>query len=95
MVDVLFSSNHGLVAWHPIIYFAVLGIPLFVIRDIRLGGLLTTVFLIQIYVNGAVATWWRDYSFGGRRFESCTLLFALGAGSVHWLLQKTTARCVF
>ena len=88
MVDVLFSSNHGLVAWHPIIYFAVLGIPLFVIRDIRLGGLLTTVFLIQIYAIGAVAMWWGGPSFGGRRFESCTLLFALGLAAFIGFCKK-------
>ncbi len=88
MVDVLFSSNHGLFAWHPIIYLAILGIPLFMLRDFCLGGLLTLVFLIQIYVNGAVATWWGGHAFGGRRFASCTLLFALGLAAFIRFLQK-------
>ena len=88
MVHVLFSSNHGLLAWHPIIYLAVLGIPLFLLRDFRLGGLLTLVFLIQIYINGAVATWWGGHAFGGRRFASCALLFALGLAAFIRFLQK-------
>ena len=88
MVDVLFSSNHGLLAWHPIIYLAVLGIPLFLLRDFRLGGLLTLVFLIQIYINGAVATWWGGHAFGGRRFASCALLFALGLAAFIRFLQE-------
>ena len=92
MTDVLFSSNHGLLAWHPILYLAVLGIPLFWRRDFRMGSLLTLMFVAQIYINGAVATWWGGSAFGGRRFASCALLFALGlAALITWLKARPIA----
>ena len=88
IADILFSSNHGLFSWHPVIFLAVLGIPLFLIRDVRFGGLLTMVFLTQIYINGAVATWWGGHAFGARRFASCTLLFALGLAALMTWARK-------
>ena len=64
VVDVLFSPNHGLLAWHPLIYFAVLGIPLFLKKDVRFGGLLCGVFLAQVYIVGASATLFGGSAFG-------------------------------
>ena len=40
MSEVLFSSNHGLFSWSPLLYLAVLGALVFVRRDPLLGGLL-------------------------------------------------------
>ena len=88
VADILFSSNHGLFSWHPVIFLAVLGIPLFLIRDIRFGGLLTLVFIAQIYINGAVATWWGGHAFGARRFAGCTLLFVLGLAALMTWARK-------
>ena len=56
MVDVLYSSNHGLLTWHPVLYASVLAIPLFLKRDRRFAVLLTVAFAAQIYINGASAT---------------------------------------
>ena len=55
MVDVLYSSNHGLLTWHPVLYASVLAIPLFLKRDRRFAVLLTVAFAAQIYINGASA----------------------------------------
>jgi hypothetical protein len=91
MADVLFSSNHGLFAWHPVLYLAVLGVPLFLRRDWRLGGLLALLFLAQVYINGAVATWWGGSAFGGRRFDGCVLLFVLGLAALIDLALRRPA----
>jgi hypothetical protein len=89
MLDVLFSSNHGLLAWHPIVYLSLLGVPLFLVRDWYFGSLLTAVFAAQVYVNGAVTTWWGGSAFGGRRFDGCAMLFALGlAALIRWCQQR-------
>ncbi len=91
-VDVLFSSNHGLFSWHPVIYIAVLGIPLFLARDLRFGSLLTFVFVAQIYINGAVAMWWGGHGFGARRFASCAVLFILAlAALLSWAQRRPLA----
>jgi hypothetical protein len=85
MLDVLFSPNHGLLAWHPILYLSLLGVPLFLKRDRQLGMLLVGLFVAQVYVNGAVTSWTGGSAFGGRRFEACALLFVLGlAALIRW-----------
>ncbi len=88
ITDILFSSNHGLFSWHPVIFLAALGIPLFLMRDVRFGGLLALVFVAQVYINGAVAMWWGGHAFGARRFASCTLLFALGLAALMTWARK-------
>lgn len=92
MRDVLFSANHGLFTWHPVLYLAVLGIPLFLKRDRLLGSLLALVFFAQVYINGAVAMWWGGSAFGARRFDSCMLLFAFGlAALITWIQKRPLA----
>jgi hypothetical protein len=89
MSDVLFSPNHGLFSWHPIIYVSVLGAPLFLKRDRYFGSLLAALFVAQVYINGAVATWWGGSAFGGRRFDGCAMFFVLGlAALIHWCQQR-------
>ena len=82
LLDVLFSPNHGLLAWHPILYLSLIGVPFFMRRDWRLGSLLGLLFAAQVYVNGAVTTWWGGSAFGGRRFDGCVLLFILGLSAL-------------
>ncbi|MBN1541845.1 hypothetical protein JW992_06835, partial [candidate division KSB1 bacterium] len=67
-LQTLFSTRHGLVIWHPIFAFALLGIPLFWRRDRRLAFWVLFAFLLQLYINSAVERWWADEAFGGRRF---------------------------
>jgi hypothetical protein len=89
LLDILFSSNHGLVAWHPVLFLALLGIPLFLLRDLRFGALLTASFAVQVYVNAAVGMWWGGHAFGARRFASCALLFVLGlAALMEWARRR-------
>jgi hypothetical protein len=94
MVDVLFSANHGLFAWSPVVFLAILGVPLFLARDPRLGGLLALVFAAQVYVNGAVGQWWGGHAFGARRFAGCALLFALGLAALIAWTQKRPLKAV-
>jgi hypothetical protein len=92
VLDVLFSPNHGLLAWHPILYLSLLGAILFLRRDWRFGGLLLILFLAQVYINGAVTTWWGGAAFGGRRFDGAALLFVLGMTALlRWGREHATA----
>ena len=87
-LDVLFSPNHGLLSWHPLLYVALLGVPLFMKRDWRFGALLVAMFAAQVYVNGAVTTWWGGSAFGGRRFDGTVLLFVLGLASLMFWSRR-------
>lgn len=81
--EVLFSSRNGLFAWSPI--FAVGTVGLFgALRGWpRLVGVMLAGFAGQIIANGAVWDWWGGPSYGGRRFDSCFVIFAFG---LAWLL---------
>jgi hypothetical protein len=83
LVDVLFSRNHGLFTWAPMLVTSVAGL---VVMRRRLGSAwpaLVVVVLVSWYVNAAVADWWAGEAFGARRFLSLFPLFVLG--TALWL----------
>ena len=85
--ETLFSSRNGLFAWAPL--YAPMLIGLVVVRpEWRLVGPLLTGVLLQAVVNGAVWDWWGGGSFGGRRFDSTFIVFALGATALLSVVQR-------
>jgi hypothetical protein len=75
--ETLFSTRHGLLSWHPIFLFALLGfVPLFR-RERATAIAISFVFLAELYVNSAATRWWQDDAFGGRRFVSLVPLLAV------------------
>jgi hypothetical protein len=88
-LEVLYSTNRGLFPWNPIFYLGVAGLALWTLKFRRLGILFFLGFLFQVYINSNVAIWWAGWSFGGRRFDSCILLFVVGvAEAVQFLRRK-------
>ena len=75
---VLFSSNHGLLAWTPILIFAVAGLVLFRWREPRAGAPLLAAFLAFYLFIACYPDWAGISSFGNRFFVSLTALFILG-----------------
>jgi len=87
--DVLFSANHGLLATTPLVYLALLGVPLFVKRDRPLALLLVAGFVSQVLVNAGPESWWGGSGYGARRFDNSMMLFAVGLASLlAWLRQR-------
>jgi len=82
LVSMLFSDNHGLLSWTPIVALALVGfVPL--TRRAPLVGLAAVLFFgISLYVNAAVSDWWAGEAFGARRFVSCFPLFVLGVAAL-------------
>jgi len=76
--SVLFSSNHGLLLWTPIVILALAGLFLFLKRDRSLAAYFITVLLAFCYVIGGNPNWDGISSFGNRFFISLTPLFVLG-----------------
>jgi len=87
---VLFNYSHGLFFWTPVIFFAVIGLILFSLRERFVGLTLMLAFLTQVYISGAVGSWHASGSFGHRRFINCSLIFAVGLGylAVQMLRKK-------
>jgi hypothetical protein len=77
-IAVLFSDNHGLFAWAPLLAPALIGLFVFTRRHHPLAAPLTAVLLSSWYVNAAVIDWWAGEAFGARRFLSLFPLFVLG-----------------
>jgi hypothetical protein len=77
-LSVLFSSNHGLLSWTPILLLAIAGLFLFCRRQPSVGApLLAGLFAFYIFIS-CYPDWAGISSYGNRFFISLTLLFILG-----------------
>ena len=77
-LSVLFSSNHGLLAWTPLLGLAILGLLFFAFRAPQVGIPIFTA-LVAFYLFISVYPDWAGISsYGNRFFVSLTALFILG-----------------
>jgi hypothetical protein len=79
---ILFSDNHGLLTWTPIVALAIAGFVPLVKRYRAIGVAAIAVFLVSWYVNAAVSDWWAGEAFGARRFLSCYPILVLGLAAL-------------
>ena len=77
--EALFSSRNGLFPWAPLYAPMAIGVVALARRTVRLPLALLLGLFGQALVNGAAWDWWAGGSFGGRRFDSCYSVFAVGA----------------
>jgi hypothetical protein len=75
---VLFSSNHGLFAWTPILFFATVGLIVFWRRKPLVGGAFLAAVLVFYVFIACYPDWAGISSYGNRFFISLTVLFILG-----------------
>ncbi len=78
LLATLFSDNHGLLTWTPVIALALAGVVPLVRRAPLVGAAAGVFFVTSWYVNASVADWWAGEAFGARRFLSCFPVFVLG-----------------
>jgi hypothetical protein len=88
LTDVLFSANHGLLSWTPVVALSLIGLVLFARDHGRVALVLAGGFLGQLWVNGAVEIWWGGTGFGARRFANSALVFAVGLAALLAMLQR-------
>ena len=77
---VLFSSNHGLLLWTPVLLLAIVGLFIFWRREPRVGTPLLAAFLFFYLFITCYPDWAGISSYGNRFFISLTMLFVLGLG---------------
>ena len=75
---VLFSPNHGLILWTPILALSILGLFIFWRREPRIGGPFLAAFLAFYLFIACYPDWAGISSYGNRFFISLTPLFILG-----------------
>jgi hypothetical protein len=84
--NVLFSSDHGMLSWTPILILALAGLALFRLVDQRFAMYLCTVFVAFYILISLHADWDGLSSYGNRFFVSLTPIFILGlAAFFDWL----------
>lgn len=88
-IAVLFSDNHGLFTWSPLILLSVFGLAGFVRQQRSVAVPIVAIVLASWYVNAAVADWYAGEAFGARRFLSLLPLFVLGMSV--WVAPATSS----
>ena len=82
LAAILFSDNHGLLTWTPIVALVIAGFIPLVQRHRAIGVTAAAVFVVSWYVNAAVFDWWAGEAFGARRFLSCYPVFVLALAAL-------------
>ena len=88
LLQVLFSSNHGLLSWTPILILAIVGLLLCARYDRRMALCLLAGFLGFYYFIASYTTWHGLSSYGNRFFVSLTPLFVLGLAATLQALDR-------
>lgn len=92
ILPTLFSTRHGLLAWHPIFILALIGIVFLWKIDRSAAAAALFFFLCQLYINSAATRWWADDAFGGRRFTSAIPLLTLALAALVGACQRSQRR---
>jgi hypothetical protein len=78
LLSVLFSANHGLLSWTPVLLFALIGLVAFWRSVPRVGGAFLLAAIAFYYFIASYPDWAGVSSYGSRFFVSLTPLFVLG-----------------
>ena len=85
--EVLFSLQHGLFFWTPMLLLFLFGGLLF-FRQHHISGLVLLIgFLSQIYLSGAVDSWTQAGAFGARRFVGTGVIFVVWGAFFMYVLR--------
>jgi hypothetical protein len=96
---VLFSSDHGLLSWTPILALAIIGLYFLVKKDLLLGtGAILTFLAYYVFIS-SYPDWDGLSSFGNRFFISLTPVFILGLAALlsnfsQWVGKSARAKAV-
>jgi len=83
---VLFSANHGLFSWTPVLLIATAGLFIFLKREPAVGGSVLCVLIAFYYFMASYPDWAGISSYGNRFFVSLTVFFVLGlSAAIEWV----------
>ncbi len=83
-LQILFSPEHGLLFWTPLVVIAFVGLTIGIARlwsrdnDRSVAIAIAAMVMAQIYLLGALDSWTSAGAFGQRRFVGMTMFFVLG-----------------
>ncbi len=79
LLEVLFSTQHGLLSWHPALVIGLVGLASLRFRFLALS--LLAAFVLDLYVCSIVFDWWGVDAFGMRRMVGALPIFVLGCAA--------------
>ena len=82
LLKILFSSDHGIFSWTPVLILAAVGLSFLIKRDALLGAGSLLTFLTFYYFIASYPNWDGISSFGNRFFISLTPIFVLGLAAL-------------
>jgi hypothetical protein len=85
---VLFSSDHGLFSWTPILVLACAGLLFLVRANRRIGAAALISFAVFYYLIASYVNWDGISSYGNRFFVSLTPIFILGLAALLAAFEK-------
>lgn len=88
LIELLFSTHHGWIAWSPLVVVALLGLPLAVRTLGWFAAALIVIGAIDVYFNASLSDWYGGAAFGSRRLTDQTLLLAIGFAALFDWLEK-------
>ncbi len=94
--QVLFSANHGLFSWTPLLLLSAIGIFLFRRKIPRVGAPVACAVLAFYYFMASYPDWAGISSYGNRFFVSLTVFFVVGLafllqGAANWFRSQRSA----
>lgn len=87
-LKLLFSADHGLFSWTPILIAAVAGLYLLRRYDRELALYSILIFVAVLYTIGCYQDWDGESSFGNRYFIELTPIFVLGLAALFGQLER-------
>ena len=91
-LPLLFSANHGLISWTPLIAFALMGLLVFSLRLPKVGGPMFAGAVIFYVFMSTYPDWAGISSYGNRFFISLTVLFIVGLAFLLELIASRFSR---
>lgn len=82
ILAVLFSADHGMLSWTPVLLPALIGLALLARTHVLLGGGLLSAFVVYLYCVASFTNWDGLSSFGNRFFVSLTPAFVIGLAAL-------------
>jgi len=85
---VLFSTDHGLFSWTPVLILACVGLAFLFLRDRRIGTAAIVSLIAFYYLISSYQNWDGISSFGNRFFISLTPIFVLGLAAMLTAFER-------
>ena len=88
VIDVIFSSQHGLFNWTPVLFLGLIGLFIMYRKNKIMISSFVIIFLLNLFIVSGWSIWYAGQSFGHRMFVDMTIIFVFGFAALIDKLSK-------